>query len=98
MDETASVDLDRTGSMSGPPATDVVRRYEAIDAEGPEGYPLDHVALLLGDRTDVPRSGLDPDPVGADAARGRSAVSTTRRRRPPALTTGRNRIRTAPVA
>lgn len=38
---------DRTGLMGGPPAEDMARRYEAIDAEVPEGYPPDHVALLL---------------------------------------------------
>ena len=38
---------DRTGLMGGPPAEDMVRRYEAIDADVPEGYPPDHVALLL---------------------------------------------------
>ncbi|MEF8757891.1 MAG: molecular chaperone TorD family protein [Halobacteriales archaeon] len=38
---------DRTGLMGGPPAEDMARRYEAIDAEVPGGYPSDHVALLL---------------------------------------------------
>ena len=38
---------DRTGLMGGPPAEDMARRYEAIDADVPEGYPPDHVALLL---------------------------------------------------
>ncbi|MFT4890400.1 MAG: TorA maturation chaperone TorD [Halobacteriales archaeon] len=38
---------DRTGLMGGPPAEDMVRRYEAIDADVPEGYPPDHVVLLL---------------------------------------------------
>jgi TorA maturation chaperone TorD len=37
----------RSGLMGGPPAADMSRRYEAIDAEFPGGYPPDHVALLL---------------------------------------------------
>lgn len=36
---------DRTGLMGGPPAKDMTRRYEAIDAEFPAGYPSDHLAL-----------------------------------------------------
>lgn len=38
---------DRTGLMSGPPADEMARRYEAVDATAPTGYPPDHVALLL---------------------------------------------------
>lgn len=38
---------DRSGLMGGPPAEEMARRYEAIDAEVPGGYPADHVALLL---------------------------------------------------
>ncbi|WP_254769203.1 TorD/DmsD family molecular chaperone [Salinilacihabitans rarus] len=33
--------------LSGPTAVDMRRRYEAIDADLPSGYPPDHVALLL---------------------------------------------------
>ena len=40
-------DGDRRGILSGPPATDMRRRYEAIDAEVPPAYPADHVSLLL---------------------------------------------------
>lgn len=35
------------GLMGGPPATDMERRYAAIDADPPASYPPDHVALLL---------------------------------------------------
>lgn len=35
------------GLLGGPPATDMEHRYEALDAEPPAGYPVDHVALLL---------------------------------------------------
>ncbi|MFB6133684.1 MAG: molecular chaperone [Halanaeroarchaeum sp.] len=38
---------DRSGLMGGPPANDMTRRYEAIDAEFPDGYPPDHLALEL---------------------------------------------------
>lgn len=37
----------RAGLMGGPPAEEMVRRYEALDADVPKGYPPDHVALLL---------------------------------------------------
>ncbi len=35
------------GLMEGPSATDMERRYAAIDASPPPGYPADHIALLL---------------------------------------------------
>lgn len=35
------------GLLGGPPATDMERRYQALGAEPPAGYPVDHVALLL---------------------------------------------------
>ena len=35
------------GLMGGPSATEMERRYEAIDASPPPAYPPDHVALLL---------------------------------------------------
>ncbi len=35
------------GILSGPPASDMKRRYEALDAEVPPEYPADHVSLLL---------------------------------------------------
>ncbi len=35
------------GILSGPPAHDMERRYEAIDIETPDAYPADHVALEL---------------------------------------------------
>lgn len=35
------------GLMGGPSATDMQRRYAAIDATPPESYPADHIALLL---------------------------------------------------
>jgi TorA maturation chaperone TorD len=39
---------DRNGGlMGGPAATEMERRYEAIEASPPPGYPADHVALLL---------------------------------------------------
>jgi TorA maturation chaperone TorD len=59
---------DRTGLMGGPPAEDMVRRYEAIDADVPEGYPPDHVALLLEYGTvllDAGESGAFADHVDA---------------------------------
>lgn len=37
---------DRSGLMGGPPAEAMARRYETLDADCPEGYPTDHVALL----------------------------------------------------
>lgn len=40
-------DGDRRGILAGPPASDMQRRYEAIDAEVPAAYPADHVSLLL---------------------------------------------------
>lgn len=38
---------DRTGLMGGPPAAEMAQRYGAVDAEFPDAYPADHVALLL---------------------------------------------------
>jgi TorA maturation chaperone TorD len=38
---------DRTGLMGGPAAEEMAQRYAALDAEFPEAYPPDHVALLL---------------------------------------------------
>lgn len=38
---------DRSGLMGGPPATDMARRFDAIDASFPPGYPPDHLALEL---------------------------------------------------
>lgn len=38
---------DRAGLMGGPPSKDMTRRFEAIDAEFPAGYPPDHLALEL---------------------------------------------------
>ncbi len=35
------------GILSGPPASDMKRRYEALDAEVPPEYPADHISLLL---------------------------------------------------
>lgn len=35
------------GILSGPPAHDMERRYEAVDIETPAAYPADHVALEL---------------------------------------------------
>ncbi|MFP9061366.1 molecular chaperone [Natrialbaceae archaeon A-chndr2] len=35
------------GVLSGPPAHDMERRYQAIDAEIPPEYQPDHIALLL---------------------------------------------------
>ena len=35
------------GLLGGPSARDMERRYEALEATPPEGYPVDHVALLL---------------------------------------------------
>ncbi|MFT4931196.1 MAG: TorA maturation chaperone TorD [Natronomonas sp.] len=35
------------GLMGGPPASDMRDRYRAIEAEIPEAYPADHVALQL---------------------------------------------------
>lgn len=35
------------GLLSGPPASDMRSRYDALDAEIPPGYPADHLALLL---------------------------------------------------
>lgn len=37
----------RSGLMEGPPAEEMARRYRAADAGFPDGYPADHVALLL---------------------------------------------------
>ena len=37
----------REGLMGGPPAARMLRRYEALDAELPDAYPPDHVALQL---------------------------------------------------
>lgn len=36
---------DRTGLMGGPPSNDMARRYEAVEADFPAGYPADHLAL-----------------------------------------------------
>lgn len=38
---------DRSGMMGGPPAKDMTRRYDAIEASFPSGYPADHLALEL---------------------------------------------------
>lgn len=35
------------GILSGPPAHDMQRRYDELDAEIPPAYPADHIALLL---------------------------------------------------
>ncbi|GAB7090247.1 MAG: molecular chaperone TorD family protein [Halorubrum sp.] len=35
------------GILSGPPAHDMERRYEAVGIETPDAYPADHVALEL---------------------------------------------------
>ena len=35
------------GILSGPPAHDMERRYEAADIEIPEGYAADHLAVIL---------------------------------------------------
>lgn len=35
------------GLLSGPPAHDMARRYEAVDIDTPEAYPADHIALEL---------------------------------------------------
>ena len=35
------------GILSGPPAHDMARRYEAVDIETPDAYPDDHIALEL---------------------------------------------------
>ena len=35
------------GILSGPPASDMKRRYEVLDAEVPPEYPADHISLLL---------------------------------------------------
>jgi len=40
-------DGDKRGILAGPPASDMQRRYEAIDAEVPAAYPADHISLLL---------------------------------------------------
>ncbi len=40
-------DGDERGILAGPPASDMQRRYEAIDAEIPAAYPADHISLLL---------------------------------------------------
>lgn len=37
----------KRGILSGPPAHDMERRYEALDADIPDAYPPDHLALLL---------------------------------------------------
>lgn len=37
----------RSGLMGGPPATDMTRRYETIEAAFPAAYPPDHLALEL---------------------------------------------------
>ncbi|MFW5919013.1 MAG: TorD/DmsD family molecular chaperone [Halanaeroarchaeum sp.] len=36
---------EREGLMGGPPAKDMLRRYESVEAEFPAGYPPDHLAL-----------------------------------------------------
>jgi TorA maturation chaperone TorD len=38
---------DRTGLMGGPSAEEMAQRYAGVDAEVPDAYPADHVALLL---------------------------------------------------
>lgn len=58
---------DRTGLMGGPPAEDMTRRYDAIDATFPEDYPPDHLALEL-------EYGSVLLEVGADEAFSRFAV------------------------
>ncbi len=40
-------DGDKRGILAGPPASDMQRRYDAIDADVPAAYPADHVSLLL---------------------------------------------------
>ncbi|MCL9813295.1 TorD/DmsD family molecular chaperone [Natranaeroarchaeum aerophilus] len=35
------------GILSGPPASDMKGRYEALEAEVPPEYPADHISLLL---------------------------------------------------
>ncbi|MFC7209385.1 molecular chaperone TorD family protein [Natronoarchaeum sp. GCM10025321] len=35
------------GILSGPPASDMKSRYDALDAAVPPEYPADHVSLLL---------------------------------------------------
>lgn len=40
-------DGEKRGILSGPPASDMQQRYEALDAEVPAAYPADHVSLLL---------------------------------------------------
>jgi TorA maturation chaperone TorD len=38
---------DRSGLMGGPPASAMEQRYDALEADVPEAYPPDHVALEL---------------------------------------------------
>jgi TorA maturation chaperone TorD len=40
-------DGEQRGILSGPPASDMQQRYEALDAEVPAAYPADHISLLL---------------------------------------------------
>jgi len=40
-------DGEKRGILSGPPASDMQQRYEALDAEVPPSYPADHISLLL---------------------------------------------------
>ena len=40
-------DGDQRGILAGPPASDMQRRYEAINATVPAAYPADHISLLL---------------------------------------------------
>lgn len=51
----------RSGLMGGPPATDMTRRYDAIDAAFPEGYPPDHLALELEYASFLMEAGADSD-------------------------------------
>lgn len=37
----------KRGILSGPPASDMKRRHEVLDAEVPPEYPADHISLLL---------------------------------------------------
>lgn len=40
-------DGDERSILAGPPASDMQRRYQAIDATVPAAYPADHISLLL---------------------------------------------------
>jgi TorA maturation chaperone TorD len=51
----------RSGLMGGPPAEDMTRRYDAVDAELPEGYPPDHVSLLCEYGTLLLDAGVDEE-------------------------------------